>query len=408
MTPQTQTQTAHKIIRALWYAWQLPELHRHQATLEQCDGAARAAYEAIEGGAATLARAALTPGPARDLLDLVYQFEPPAELRALLREKAKSLPAEFFERTQKTAVMVWAEIDPGAGEWPQAPRHACHGQDETGAVITIRANETADSPLITPNWRDTDTRPGCQACQHKRAKREARKVLFELQRVGALWGKWLEDETAYKRFSARTRQRRKREAISGGYTAYPTRDGRFFVIHDQAGEGGREVSSDRTAVFNLLTPIVNDTPDDKRVATSGGWGGPWQGTKGDGRVKQAQKAGEETGAAVQLWTAAGVDELVTALGGTLQTGRREYRFKVAAEDAFERLAGFELFERDSNRTGLEAFLEFLGVSVTHKGQGKNPKESLSLMRDTAESGGADLQSSGPPKPINLPGVGVIL
>lgn len=194
-------------------------------------------------------------------------------------------------RTLARRAMVWPEIDPGRGEWPKEPGHTCQGKEEGGAVITIRAQETAISPIIVPSWRDSETRPGCRGCQHKRTKREARKVLFELGKR-PLWGLYY-DPADFNRFAARTRQRRRAQSIAGAYAAYPLTNGRFYVIHDQESEGGQPIGDDRTEVFNLLKPVVNDTPDDKRISTSGGWGGNWQGTKGDGRARQAKREGRE-------------------------------------------------------------------------------------------------------------------
>lgn len=374
MNNQTQTLPADKIIRALWYAWQLPELDRHQAILSRCtDPAVAEAYAAIKGGKEGLARAYLQNGAACQLLALAFNFPPSEEMLSFLRQRRKEsgLPDDFFKRVTDSPVMVFPELDPGLGEWPKEPAHTCQGKEEGGAVITIRGQATAVSPIIVPSWRDTEKRPGCRGCQHKRAKREARKVLWEGMKR-PLWGKFATAEE-YRRFTNRTRKRRKEEGIAGAYAAYPMTDGRYFVIHDQEREGGQPIGDDRTEVYNLLLPIVNDTPDDKRISASGGWGGNWQGTRGDGRVKRAKKEGQEVDPAFQVWSTEGVDRIVQTLGGQIKAGVRSYTVKISAKEAFKRLAeeGIAVYGRDSNGQTLTDFINHfpgLDVAVGSDGQ----------------------------------------
>ena len=403
MNNQTQTQTlpADKIIRALWYAWQLPELDRHQLTLSRChDPLVTEAYAAILAGGAGLARLADQETAVSHLLDYVFNFAPSEGMLNMLRKRRKEsgLPDDFFKRIASSPVMVWPEIDPGRGEWPKEPGHTCQGKEEGGAVITIRAQETAISSIIVPSWRDSETRPGCRGCQHKRTKREARKVLFELGKR-PLWGLYY-DPADFNRFAARTRQRRRAQSIAGAYAAYPLTDGRFYVIHDQESEGGQPISDDRTEVFNLLKPVVNDTPDDKRISTSGGWGGNWQGTKGDGRARQAKREGREIEPAFQVWSTEGVDRIVETLGGKVKQSTRSYTIKITAKEAFRQLAaaGVPISARGSNEQSLADFIKRfpdLDIAIgengqltlihdretavfTDKGQGKSPEDTCPL------------------------------
>lgn len=277
-------------------------------------------------------------------------------------------------------VMVIPE--PGTGEWPKRPAHMCNGEGAAGVVFTIRANETAVHPMITPKWRSDERRPGCPGCYYDRVKRQAEQVLFEHMRLEGLHYAELATAADFKRFTDRARQQRARNGVDGAYRSYPQDDGRYLVIGQvELLPHGTAVPTDRTELYNLLHTYCQ-TPEGKRVSSSGGWGGPWQGTKGDGRRKYAGQQGKATGPAVQLWASATMQKAADALGAELQRGRRGFSVQMPAADAYERLsmAGLEMHERKTNRSGLAAFLEFLGATVTDKGQ-ENQDKTLSVMRD---------------------------
>ena len=204
-------------------------------------------------------------------------------------------------------------------------------------------------------------------------------------------------------FTDRTRQRRRR-GEDAAYMTLPLPENGYIVIHTMSKEGGQQLTTnERGAVFRLLHMPANATPDSQRASSSKGWGGPFQGTKGDGRPKYAAEQNQPAGESVQLWTTATVSDVAAALDVKLKKQQKAFRVKQAALEVYETLAraGIVLHSRKTNRTGLEAFLEF----VTDKGQGAGDDKPMSLMRDketdSYTSGGAHLHDLPAPRPLPL-------
>ena len=81
---------------------------------------------------------------------------------------------------------------------------------------------------------------------------------------------------------------RRRGGDAVRYLALPQPD-RTTVIISTAAEG-EPVGRDRANIYGLLWRWL-ETPDGKRQSTSrDGWGGPWQGTQGDGRNRAQTRA----------------------------------------------------------------------------------------------------------------------
>jgi len=280
------------------------------------------------------------------------------------------------------AVMV-IDFSPGTGKFPYKPRdHTCKAKGDHGSVITIRMNETTVTPMITPAWRDTDKRPGCRVCYYERVIRQCKQILFEINRLGDLVLLELATKDAYNRFTGNARQKRNRNGIDAVYRTFPQDDGRYFVVCQQElTKIGKPVSTEKNELFYLIHGLAH-TPEDKRISSSMGWGGPWQGTKGDGRTKYAEQIGIDVRPAVQLWTNSSIYDLAEVLGVELiKPFDKLFTVQKSAVDVYEclSLAGIEMHEKTTNRDGLTAFMEF----VTDKGQGGNDKKPLSLMRDKA-------------------------
>jgi hypothetical protein len=287
-----------------------------------------------------------------------------------------SLPAEFWPDSEPVMVLP----EPGSGQWPKKPVHTCATSGDTATVITIRENQTMAAPMNTPEWRSDERRPGCQACYYDRVKRQAEQVLFEINRLGELRYTELQDALQHLRFAANARQRRARHGIDAAYRAYPQEDGRVFVIAQvELLPAGQVVPTDRTRLFYLLHGWAQ-TPEDKRISSSGGWGGPWQGTRGDGRVSYAKQKGEEVGPAVQLWTSTHIIGVAKALDVEMSPHDKKFTVTRSATDVYEALtaAGVQMHERKTNRSGLDAFLE---TFVTDNSQA-NQNGSMRVIRDT--------------------------
>ena len=287
----------------------------------------------------------------------------------------------------ETAVMVMPELDLGTGLWPTKPKHRHGGKTSEGAVVTIRDNKTQISRMTTPRWRETENKPACPACYYERVQRNAKQILSEAQRHPLYFGS-LPDKPSYERYTARTRQRRK-NGKPAKYRAFPQADGSYFIITNcdiDKEIGNKNVITadhDKTELFNLLFNLCQ-TPDGQRIASSEGWGGNWQGTKGDGRVKEAKRRGEKVGDCVQLWTGSSLEDVAKALGIELDA-KNSISIRVDALTAYQSLtdANIVLYERKTNRSGLDAFLEFLGIEENSRLEdiGENPIKPMSLSRE---------------------------
>ena len=118
--------TLSRIVKALWYEWNLPELGRHEGTLAQVDNpVVQRAREAIQGGNETLAAAIQEGDPALLLLlDQAHANEPPEGLKKLLKARTEqSLAADIWP--DKDPVMV-AEFDDPFGNYDELAHHICN------------------------------------------------------------------------------------------------------------------------------------------------------------------------------------------------------------------------------------------------------------------------------------------
>lgn len=382
-----ETQTKSRLatdeeLAALWWAKEVGDLEERPPVL---DNLLRRRLALVEKSDNPLLREALTAiqekkAPAnpliRHIINQAASWAGPGHVRKLIA-LAKNAP----ESNQAEEPPRRLDLTPGIGEWPKKPPHRGHASS-AGTVVTIRERETAVSKLITPNWRSTEDRPGCPACKYERAHRQARQVLVELYRQdGQLWMVEIPTEEDFRRFADRLRKRRER-GTDAVYRAYPQPGGACVVVHNQEQEGGRLLTNHRGEIFDTLHDVANATPDGRLISSSAGWGGPWQGTRGDGRVKQAAKEGRDISPCVQLWTNSTIEETARALGVDVHLDTSAV-VALAAEHSYGRLvaAGIQLRERRTNRSGLSAFLEFLGVDVTDLTHRPNPAKPLGEMRD---------------------------
>lgn len=277
----------------------------------------------------------------------------------------------------------------GVGEWPERPAHTCReGQDE-GTVATFRKDKTTFTPIITPRWRDTDKREGCPACLYGRVRRHGNQVLFELGRTGELYHTIMPEEK-YRKFAARLRKRRERTGVAAVFRTYPLENdeaGRA-IIHDQPNEEGELVPDDITHLFQLMLPWLQ-TPEDRRVSSSRGWGGPWQGNNGDGQVKEAKQQGFNPGPVVQAWGQSG-RKMARALGCIEEEfGDTETSIKEDALTLFKRLekGGVELYLKGSNSKVMTVedlmplYVANTGANVTDNEHTKDSKKRMLLKRD---------------------------
>jgi len=168
-----------KYLRALWFAWRLPELDNHQATLKKTDHPIiLETYATIQGGPESLARAARGHGAVSLLLDQVHAYPPPAKYIELIKKRT-SLPADFWK--DKGPIMVAQEADP-FGEFNEPALHECKTWFET---VGDKSGPDQTKLVRTGHlWRKGKEKNGrpvfyCQGCYEKRVRRIVNQVVSE-------------------------------------------------------------------------------------------------------------------------------------------------------------------------------------------------------------------------------------
>ena len=303
MNNQTQTQTlpADKIIRALWYAWQLPELDRHQLTLSRCDDPTVAeAYAAIQAGKEGIARAYLQNGAACQLLAFAFNFAPSEGMLNLLRtrrkESGEQLASALFAGLGEEIILC---ADGGAGSFPTPPERTNKKAAPSGTVDTYKPTPTG---LVAK--RATRFSRAWEVCEREyyfRVKREVSKAHAEMGRdVAMVYHLFTDDFSAVRFINAR--QKTIKRARKDGrdpkpfiYQLYPyispDADAELVAIVSNATEtnGARPVPADRTQAYNLFHDWLNTPPETTLNRHSQGYGQQWQGMKGDGRRRLIEK-----------------------------------------------------------------------------------------------------------------------
>lgn len=160
------------------------------------------------------------------------------------------------------------------------------------------------------------------------------------------------------------RERWKKRAQRGGepvrWAKLPQEDGAVIVFHDchQLAGDATELPSDAAELRAFVFPLLR-TPEGTKTATSGGFGGCYQGARGDGRRRQAQREGATVEVVGQFVTSGegGLARAARVLGIELSKGLRGRR-ELNHEDAVIALleAGFQLAPRHVHQVGLAALL----------------------------------------------------
>lgn len=326
--PETQTLPADRIIRALWYAWQLPELDRHQLTLSRCpDPIVGEAYAAIKGGKESLARAYLQNGAACQLLAHVFDFAPSDGMLAMLKRRRKEsgeqLASAFFSGLGEEVILC---ADGGAGNFPTPPERTNKKAAPNGTVDTYKPTPTG---LVKKRARRFSRAwEVCEREYYFRVKREVSKAHAEMGRDVVMVYHLFEDDFSAVRF-INARQKAIKRARKDGqdpkpfiYQLYPyispDADAELVAIVSNAAEtkGARPIPADRTQAYNLFHDWLNTPPETTLNRHSQGYGQQWQGMKGDGRKRLFEKlTGQKTPRIVQLVTDRLPEEVESILGG---------------------------------------------------------------------------------------------
>jgi len=228
-------------------------------------------------------------------------------LKELYADNPNALYKEFFGQP---AVMVPEITEPDTGVWPTREKHTCK-EGDSGWIITLRASSPASLNHYTGrNYLR------CDGCFYTKVKRHSAQILEEAANYfEGLGSMWLESQDAFKQWTNKVRQRRKRKDITAAYRAYPQDDGRYFVIHD---EPGNPIPTDKTALFDLIWGVAR-TPAGKSVSSSQGWGGRFQGNKGDGRAKQHNGKPEPI---KQIWSTGSISKVAEIINVELDTKKK--------------------------------------------------------------------------------------
>jgi hypothetical protein len=263
--------------------------------------------------------------------------------------------------------------------YPTYPTHTCRS---TVRVATIWADSLPIQSVTERHWRggvskNTGESYGrCEACYHQRVVRLTQQAIWEIERGERLY--W-QLSANVKQSTAKYRKRRER-GTAVGYVALPDAKGGALIISNQS-DGGELLTADCAEIYKLIYKHA-DTPEGRRESPTDGWGGEWQGSKGDGRRKKARKEGTavEDNGVRQYWTRASISSIADKMEAAgVPLSRRGNRlelfvFAPTAEKLLSSMGGW--YEKGGAKP-------LVVENVTHKGHIQNP--TMSLMRDIVDS-----------------------
>ena len=168
-------------------------------------------------------------------------------------------------------------------DWPDVPR-----PDLTVWLTTLKTRHEggrADEYVyFCPMTRGKSDPAGLA----KLARRYAKQLEWEQTEGGRrLYRITLSDED-WKRQAAAWRQQKKRTGQEVGWQAYHGEDG-VTIFHDSQATGGEALTTDFAALYDLAHGLLSVQTEGKKTRTSVGFGGEYQGSRGDGRVKHDKR-----------------------------------------------------------------------------------------------------------------------
>ena len=282
-------------------------------------------------------------------------YELVMDSRDSYREAARSRKRadEFFSKAGGTPALNVREGE-DENSHAELPRYS----PPTFITTLSRRNENGRTKqytsvcAMTRDWRIDP------AGYQKRVMREVWKVREEVEEHGGFRLSYFSADEWLKT-AERWKKRRQRDSEDVRFMKYPLADGRLAVIHNATDETGELVPASVDELKELLFPLM-DTPEGKRPSGSCGFGGHYEGMRGDGRTRKAKREGVETEVVGQFVTsgAGGLVRAAEVLGITLNRQLRGTR-ELDHEDAILSLmdAGFRLKPRDVHYKGLMDLLE---------------------------------------------------
>jgi len=264
---------------------------------------------------------------------------------AIRRERA------FFAKTAARPALA-----DDAGDAPPLPQH---NPQTFVTTLTKRqdAGRTTEWTSVCPMTKDWRVDA---AAYGKRVQRLVSQ-LREEQQDGATFHAMTLDAAGWEVLRERWKKRAQRGGEPVRWAKLPQADGAVVVIHDchqDEGDGSPALPSDAAELRRFVFPLLR-TPEGAKVTTSPALGGCYQGARGDGRRRQAQRDGATVEVVGQFVTsgAGGLARAAQVLDIELSKrlrGRRE----LDHEDAVLRLleAGFQLLPRHVHQAGLAGLL----------------------------------------------------
>ncbi len=267
------------------------------------------------------------------------------------RREAIRRERDFFAKTAAEPALA-----DDAGDAPPLPKH---NPQTFITTLTKRhdAGRTTEWTSVCPMTKDWRVDA---AAYGKRVQRLVNQ-LREEQEDGATFYASSVDVDGWERLRGRWDKRTQRGGEPVRWAKLPQEGGAVIVFHDchqDAGDGAVALSSDAAELRAFVFPLLR-TPEGQKTATSAGFGGCYQGARGDGRRHQAKRDGATVELVGQFVTsgAGGLARAARVLGIELSKrlrGRRELDHEDAVVVLLE--AGFQLLPRHVHQAGLAALL----------------------------------------------------
>lgn len=276
---------------------------------------------------------------------------------ALLRQaqQAKARGRAFFQKAQQRPAGLG--LDEG-DDLPTIPRP--DPQVFLTTLKTFHEGGRADEYVyLAPMTRSRSDPAGLA----KSARRYAKQLEWEQTEGGRkLYQIVLSDED-WKRQAAAWRQQKKRTGQDVAWQVYRDPDGgRVTVFHDSPAAGGAVIAADPAALYGLVHGLLSQMITEgsgSRVRTSAGFGGDFQGSRGDGKARQAKRqgrAGQWELVGQFVTEGPGIQKAAALLG--LELGNKlRGRAQVSHEDALLGLleGGFTMRPRKAHAAALSVF-----------------------------------------------------
>lgn len=228
--------------------------------------------------------------------------------------------------------------------------------------VFITALKTRETATATEEWvavfRMATARKSDATQLGKDAWRLAKQITEELEAGSEFYRLELAGEEEWRRLRDAWRQRRARGADDVRWQVYRQDGDAIVVIHDDARRGGVALPAEFDQLKAITRDLLADMPGDgeRRVRTSPGFGGNYQGSRGDGRARAASGEGVTWRTRGQFVTEGGLLRAAETLGTEIDA-RGRGQAQMAHEDALILLmeSGFTLKPRKAHTGALSAF-----------------------------------------------------